>query len=340
MRWAVIIAGGSGSRFWPLSTPRVPKQVLPLTGPKSTAETSFERLLRVVDRTRILLVAGPGLAGPIADRLGIAPDNVLVEPTQKSTGPALAWASHEAHRRDPDAVVLSSHADWEVPDADGFVRVAEQALALAERTNILVTVGIVPTRPETGYGYIVPGAPLDGAHRVVRFREKPTTAGATELIAAGALWNSGLFAWRASLLLDQLTRLSPEIAPALDRLEQNDPAGFFEGCRAVSIDVGLLERSPDIAVLRGEFAWDDVGTWEALGRLRPVDPAGNVVVGPVVAIDSHDIIAWSEHTPVVVAGLSNIVVVEANGRILIMDRSRAPDLKSILDQLPPQIREV
>ncbi len=340
MRWAVIIAGGAGSRFWPLSTPRVPKQLLPLAGPKSTAETSFERLVRVVDRSRVLLVTGPELAGPIAGRLGIPRENVLVEPSPKSTGPALAWATHEARRRDPDALVLSSHADWDVPDADGFVRVAERALDLAERSDFLVTVGIVPTRPETGYGYIVPGLLLDGAHRVARFREKPTAADATALIAAGALWNSGLFAWRASLLLDQLTRLSPEIAPALGHLDQGDPAGFFQQCRAVSIDVGLLERSPDIAVLRGDFAWDDIGTWDALARVRPRDRAGNVLVGPVTAIDSSDIIAWSEHTPVVVVGLADIVVVEANGRILVMDRCRAPELKSILERLPSSIREV
>lgn len=340
MRWAVVIAGGSGSRFWPLSTPRVPKQLLPLAGPQSTAETSFERLLGVVDRSRVLLVTGPDLAGPIGGRLGLPRENILIEPTPKSTGPALTWASHEARRRDPDAVVLCSHADWDVPDAEGFVRVATKALDLAERSPVLVTVGIVPTRPETGYGYIVPGAPFDGACRVDQFREKPTTAAARELIASGALWNSGLFAWRASFVLDQLARLTPEISPALPALDRGDVAAFFAGCGPVAIDVGLLERSHDIAVLRGDFAWDDVGTWEALARIREADPAGNVLIGPVIPVDSHGIIGWSERTPVIVAGLSNIVVVEANGRILIMDRSRAADLKAILERLPPGIREV
>lgn len=340
MRWAVIIAGGSGSRFWPLSTPRVPKQLLPLAGPRSTAETSFDRLLEVVDRSRVLLVTGPDLAGPIGARLGLPAENILVEPAPKSTGPALAWASYEARRRDPDAVILCSHADWDVPDAGGFGRVATQALDLAERAAILVTVGIVPTRPESGYGYIVPGAPFEGGHRVERFREKPSPQMAADLIAAGALWNSGLFAWRASFVLDQLSRLTPEIGPALGALDRGDVPAFFAACRPVAIDVGLLERSPDIAVLRGDFAWDDVGTWEALARVRIPDGAGNVLVGPVTSVDSHGVIGWSEGMPVVVAGLSNVVVVEANGRILIMDRARAADLKAVLDRLPPEIREI
>lgn len=340
MRWAVIVAGGSGSRFWPLSTPRLPKQLLPLAGPRSTAETSLDRLLRIVDRSRVLLVTSPDLAGPIGGRLGLPQENVLVEPAPKSTGPALAWAAHEAFRRDPEAVVLCSHADWEVPDAEGFVRVAAQALDLAGRTEALITVGIVPTRPEIGYGYIVPGTPLDEAHRVAQFQEKPTAAVAADLIAGGALWNSGLFAWRAAVVRNQLRRFTPEIGPALESLDRGDIAGFFEACRSVSIDVGLLERSPDVVVIRGDFLWDDIGSWEALARVRPADPAGNVLVGNVIPIDSQRVIAWSERTPIVVAGLSDVVVVEANGRILIMDRRRAPDLKAILAQLPPNVREI
>lgn len=340
MRWAVIVAGGSGSRFWPLSSPRLPKQLLALTGPTSTAEATLDRLLRIVDRNRILLVTGPDLAGPIGGRLGLPKENVLVEPEAKSTGPALAWAAHEAGRRDPEAVVLSSHADWHVPDADGFVRLATRAFDLALRTETLVTVGIVPTRPETGYGYIVPGAPFDGAQRVAQFREKPAEAVAADLIAGGALWNSGLFAWRASVVLSQFRRFTPEIAPGLDLLDQGDVAGFFRVARPVSIDIGLLERSPDVAVLHGDFAWDDVGNWEALARVLPADDAGNVLVGNVTPIDSQRVIAWSAGIPIVVAGLSNLVVVEANGRILIMARDRAPDLKAILDRLPPGVREI
>ena len=340
MRWAVIVAGGAGTRFWPLSSPTHPKQLLPLAGPQSTAEAAFERLADLVPAERVLLVTGARLAGPLRAKLGVPAENVLIEPETKSTGPALVWGSWVAQSRDPEAVVLSTHADWHVPDPAGFVRTALTALAVAERSARLVTVGVVPTRPETGYGYIVPGAPLDGGFAVARFQEKPSVAGAEQLIAGGALWNSGLFAWRASVVLSQFRRFTPEIAPGLDLLDQGDVAGFFRVARPVSIDIGLLERSPDVAVLHGDFAWDDVGNWEALARVLPADDAGNVLVGNVTPIDSQRVIAWSAGIPIVVAGLSNLVVVEANGRILIMARDRAPDLKAILDRLPPGVREI
>ncbi len=340
MRWAVILAGGSGTRFWPLSSPTLPKQLLPLAGPQSTAEAAFDRLRGLVPPERVLLVTGSKLAGPVQMKLGIPIENVLVEPEAKSTGPALAWGTSVARARDPEAVVLSTHADWHVPDPAGFVRTADSALAVAERTHQLVTVGVVPTRPEPGYGYVVPGARVDGGFAVERFKEKPTVAGAEKLIAEGALWNSGLFAWRADALLAEIERHTPEIAPALPALVRDDVVRFFRECREVSIDVGVLERSSAVVVVPGTFAWDDVGTWEALVRIRPLDRSGNVLVGAVTAIDTGDSIAWSETIPIVLAGVQNVVVVEANGRILVMDRRQASDLKRVLEQLPPAVREI
>ncbi|MCC7131298.1 MAG: mannose-1-phosphate guanylyltransferase [Gemmatimonadales bacterium] len=340
MRWAVILAGGSGSRFWPLSTPLAPKQLLPLAGPQSTAEATIDRLTGLVDRDRILLVTGRHLAGPLQDRLGLPPDNVLVEPAPKSTGPALAWATHEARRRDPDAAVLSLHADWHIPDPAGFRRDASRALDLAERGPWLVTVGVVPSRPDAGFGYLVPGPEVDGGFRVAEFKEKPSAELASRLIAAGAVWNSGLFAWRAETLLTQVAAVCPEMASALPHLDRGRVTDFFDGCREVSIDVGVLERSAAVAMVRGAFAWDDVGTWEALSRVRPNDAAGNVLVGDVTALDSANVVAWTDHTPVVLAGVRDLVVVAANGRILVLDRARAAALKSVLDRLPPRIREI
>ncbi len=340
MRWAVILAGGSGTRFWPLSSPTLPKQLLPLAGPQSTAEAAFERLRGLVPPERVLLVTGPKLAGPIQAKLGIPTENVLVEPEAKSTGPALVWGTSVAKARDPEAVVLSTHADWHVPDQGGFVRTADSALAVAERTGRLVTVGVVPNRPETGYGYLVPGAPVPGGFAVALFKEKPTLAGATKLIAEGAFWNSGLFAWRADVFLAEVERHCLEIAPALPALAQGDLVRFFRDCREVSVDVGVLERSAEVVVVPGAFAWDDVGTWEALLRVRPLDSNGNALVGAVTAVGASDSIAWSETIPIVLAGVHNLVVVEANGRILVMHRSQASDLKRVLEKLPTAIREI
>ncbi len=340
MHWAVILAGGSGTRFWPLSSPARPKQLLPLAGPQSTAEAAVERLAGLMPPERILLVTGAALAGPLRATLRVPAENVLVEPEAKSTGPALAWGSWVARSRDPEAVVLATHADWHVPDPSAFVRTARVALSVAEAGARLVTVGVVPTRPETGYGYIVPGQPAEGGFVVAEFKEKPFAEGAAALIARGALWNSGLFAWRAETILAEISTHTPEMAGALPALAQADVAGFFRQCRAVSVDVGVLERSAAVVVVPGKFEWDDIGTWEALARIRPLDPGGNLLVGNVSAVDTRHAIAWSETMPIVLAGVENVVVVEANGRILVMDRRNAAGLKEILAQIPQSVREI
>ncbi|MFL5403644.1 MAG: mannose-1-phosphate guanylyltransferase [Gemmatimonadales bacterium] len=341
MRWAVVLAGGSGTRFWPLSTPQNPKQLLPLAGSTSTAEESIDRLAGLIPRERILIVTGAALASRLQERLNLPIGNVLIEPRAASTAPALIWATAEAQRRDPQAEVLSLHADWAVGDAAAFRRTAETALTTARQFDRLVTVGVVPSRPETGFGYIVPGPPLgDGARMVARFSEKPDAATALDLMAAGALWNSGLFAWTAERLLLEAEANTPEIAPHLPTLRAGDIEGFFRGVTPISIDVGLLERSASVAVVSGAFAWDDIGTWQALTRVRPKDPSGNVVVGNAFLHDSEDCIVWSDRDTVVLSGVRDLIVVQANGRILVMPAARAASMKQLLDALPPEIRDV
>lgn len=341
MRWAVVLAGGSGTRFWPLSTPQNPKQLLPLAGSTSTAEESIDRLAGLVPRDRILVVTGAALADQIRDRLKLPAANVLVEPRAASTAPALIWATSEAQRRDPDAEVLSLHADWAVGDAAAFRRTADAALNTARQYDRLVTVGVVPSRPETGYGYIVPGPPLgDGARMVARFSEKPDAATALDLMAAGALWNSGLFAWTAERLIAETQTHTPEVAPHLPALRMGDVARFFRDVTPISIDVGLLERSGSVAVVSGAFAWDDIGTWQALTRVRPKDTSGNVVVGRAFMHEAEDCIVWSDGDPVVLSGVQDLIVVHANGRILVMPAERAASMKGLLDALPPDIRDV
>ena len=340
MRWAVLLAGGSGTRFWPLSTPENPKQLLPLAGSGSSAEDAVDRLAGLVPRERTLVVAGAGLAPRLEERLKLPAENILVEPRAASTAPALIWATWEAGRRDPDAEVLSLHADWAVGDPAAFRATADVALAVARRHDRLVTVGIVPSRPETGYGYIVPGPPLDESARgVSRFSEKPDAATALDLMAAGALWNSGLFAWTAARLLAEVELHTPEVSAAMPALAAGEVERFFAQVVPISIDVGLLERSRAVAVVRGDFAWDDVGTWQALARVRAKDPQGNVVVGPALLHESQDCVVWSDGDPIVLFGVQELVVVHANGRILVMPAARAASMKQLLDALPPAIRD-
>ncbi|HPF62542.1 MAG: mannose-1-phosphate guanylyltransferase [Gemmatimonadetes bacterium] len=341
MHWGVLLAGGSGTRFWPLSSPSRPKQLLPLAGSRSSAEEAVDRLAGFIPPERILVVTGAALAPPLQAALPVPHANYLIEPRAASTGPALVWATVEALRRDPDAGVISMHADWAIRDPSAFVATAATALDTAARHARLVTVGMVPSRPETGFGYIVPGEPLDGAARsVARFIEKPDAARALDLMADGALWNSGLFAWRAQDLLREVRLHTPEIATGLPALEAGDPIAFFEGVRAVSIDVGVFERSEAIAVVPGDFPWDDIGTWEALARVRPRDRRGNVVHGAVTLVECSDCIVWNDGPPLVLSGVRDLVVVHANQRTLVLDRARAPHLKHTLDALPEGVRDL
>lgn len=339
--WGVLLAGGSGSRFWPLSSPRSPKQLLPLTSARSTAEDAVDRLTGFIPPERLLVVTNAGLADRLKERLPVPSENYLIEPRAAGTGPALAWATLTIAARDPDAVVLSMHADWAVRDGNAFVATAATAIDAATRHHRLITVGMVPSRPETGFGYIVPGPRLDGAASTVdRFIEKPEAATALDLMAAGALWNSGLFAWRTVDFEREIAEHTPEIAPYLALLRAGDTRHFFEEVREVSIDVGLLERSSAVAVVAGDFPWDDIGTWEALARVRPRDRRGNTVHGPVTLVDCTDCIVWNDGPPMVLSGVRDLVVVHANRRTLVLDRARAPHLKQTLDLLPADVRNL
>lgn len=341
MDWVVIIAGGSGTRFWPLSSPARPKQLLPLAGPVPTAVAAVNALEGLVPRDRILVVTSAALAGPLGDAMGLPGENFLVEPRAASTAPALVWATAEAQRRDPEAAVLSMHADWHLGDGGGFRRVAALALQTARAQDRLVTVGVVPTRPETGYGYIVPGDEVaPGIRTVARFTEKPDLITVQELLGQGALWNSGLFAWPAPRLMEEVRLHAHELRDALPLLERNDVPGFFRSVTPVAIDVAVFERSRQVVTIPGEFPWDDVGTYEALARVRGTDDHGNVAVGPVHLVESANCIAWSEGPPLVLSGVRDLVVVYANNRILVMDRGRAADLKQTLGELPPDVREL
>jgi mannose-1-phosphate guanylyltransferase len=340
--WAAVLAGGSGTRFWPLSTASRPKQLLPLTGNAPLLVQAVARLAGLIPPERTLVLTGAPLVASVRALLPDVPsENVLGEPRAASTAPALTWATTVAAFRDPAATVLSLHADWYVGDDAAFRLSAGRALEVAQRHDVLVTVGVVPTRPDPGYGYILPGAALEGdAREVTRFVEKPEPARAAELIAEGALWNSGLFAWTAARFLEETRAAAREIAPHVALLAGGDVAGFFAAVTPVAVDVSHFERSTRVAVVPGRFPWDDVGTWGALSRVRSTDAAGNVLVGRALARASGDCIVWSEERPVVVDGVRDLVVVHANGVTLVTTRQRAADLKDLLASLPAQWREM
>ena len=332
--WAAILAGGSGSRFWPLSTPTRPKQLLPLAGGRPLLAQAVQRLAGLVAPERTVVITSAVLADAVASALPEVPRaNILVEPRAASTAPALVWAAQEITGRDPGAAMLSLHADWAVGDDTAFRDAARRALGLAAKHDVLVTVGVRPSRDETGYGYIVPGRALGGARRVARFVEKPTAARARALRRRRALWNTGLFAWGVARFLEEAKAHAHELERGWRALAAGDAAGFFAAVTPVAVDVAVLERSDRLAVVAGRFAWDDIGSWDALRRIRPRDARGNVVVGDVtLAPDVRDCVLWAEGEPLTVIGLRDMVVVRANGRTLVTPTGRAEQLKALVQR--------
>jgi mannose-1-phosphate guanylyltransferase len=341
--YAVVLAGGIGSRFWPLSTPQRPKQLLPLVSAQTMLEDTVARLEGLVPRTQVLILTSAQLAPAIRRTLPwLAADQVLEEPRAAGTAAALAWAALEVRRRGgADATMLSVHADAAIGDDAEFRRVLATAAASARRHRCLTTIGIIPTEPNPGLGYIEPGAVLDAeTARVARFREKPDRATAERLVAQGCLWNSGIFAWPAQLFLDELAAHTPELAPALAAAPQGREAFFAAVRDTVSVDVGVLERSGHVAVVRGGFGWDDVGTWGALRRVRARDAFGNAVHGEAHLVQARDNVVHAETGRVVLYGVQDLVVVVRDGLTMVTTVAHADQLKQMLDQLPAEVREV
>lgn len=335
--WAAILAGGSGTRFWPLSTTERPKQLLPLAGDRPLLAQAVRRLTGLVPPERVLILTGPYLVEQVAAAVPEVPrSQILAEPRAASTAPALVWAAHEISRRDPGADMLSLHADWAVGDDAQFRASANRAVEVARAHDVLVTVGVKPTRDETGYGYIVPGARLGKtpAKKVRRFVEKPSPARARILRKSGALWNTGLFAWSTGRFLAEARAHAKELRAGWTALADGDVGKFFASVTPVAVDVAVLERTARLAVLAGAFRWDDIGSWDALLRIRKPDARGNVVVGNVtLGDDVRRSVIWTDDEHLAVTGVTDMVVVRANGHTLVIPTGRAERLKALVQRL-------
>jgi len=340
-RWAVILAGGVGSRFWPLSTPRRPKQLLPLVSDAPLLADTVTRLAALVPAERTLIVTNASLAGSVRAMLPQLPaDNVIAEPRAAGTAPAIAWAATTIVRRGaPDDVMICVHADWAIGDDEEFRATLARAADVAERQRSLVTVGIVPARPDPGFGYIEPGDAVADARRVKRFVEKPNRETAARMVASGYLWNSGIFVWRASDFLDEVRAHSPEVAPWLLLAQAGDIDRFFAEVQPISVDEAVLERSARVLVIPGDFGWDDVGTWAALHRVRRRDEFGNATFGDVHSVRAANNVVHAEGGSVVLYGVDDLVVVSRDGMTLVTTKELAAELKTLLDALPKGVRE-
>lgn len=352
--WGVIPAGGSGTRLWPLSRSARPKFLLPLLGERSLLQQTFDRISALTPPERILIVCGPAHAAAVSRQLPLLPvENIIIEPSPAGTGPALALASALIQRQDPRAIMGSFAADHDVTDTGSFADAVRAAVSAAD-TGDLVTIGLTPTRPETGYGYIERTgdvrmqAPTGTAYRAARFVEKPDLATAEQYVASGKfLWNASMFIWRVDALASELQRLQPEILAGVREIagawetrdQERVTARVWATLPNVTIDQGIMEHATRVSVVPAEMGWSDVGDWHGLGDLIECDERGNAVRGDMMQIDTRDSVVWSETGRVVATiGVEDLVIVDTDDALLVVDRHRAQDVRKVVDSLKEAMR--
>lgn len=353
--YAFVLAGGAGTRFWPASRALRPKQLLPLAGDAPLLRRTIERVLPLCSGgaspwDRVLLATGAHLAGPTREMLPELPAHgYLLEPSPRNTAPCIAWGAAVVARSDPDAVLMVLPSDHHIGDVDRF-RATLEAAILSARTGVITTIGIQPTRPETGFGYIeIEGSVEVGkAQRGLRFVEKPDAARAAAYVAGGRhLWNAGMFFFRAKDMLAAIERYQPKIAEGLRVLDQAADRGeeeqalatVFPAMPSISIDHGVMDHLPELAVVPGDFGWSDVGSFQSAWELAPKDGAGNAAPEGAVLVDAKgsyvlDLRAGgSAGRLIALVGVEDLVVVETEDALLVTRRDRAQDVKLVVDEL-------
>ncbi len=347
--YPVIMAGGSGTRFWPLSRKARPKQFLPLASSSPLITDTAARLKGLASVKDTFVVCGP-LHAKAAARLvkGLPKKNLLVEPVARNTAPAIALAAVHVAARDPEGILVVLPSDHHVADVAGFKKTLAEAARIAQGGDI-VTLGIKPHRPETGYGYIQVGPPQEaGGNKVQAFKEKPDAQTARTYVESGQyLWNAGIFVFRADTILEAFARHMPEMQKGLEALRKAVGKRTYPGVLkrvfpklpSQSIDYGVMEKASNIAVLPGDFGWSDVGSFAAIPEVRPADEHGNVVSGEAVVVDSKGCVVLADKRPVAVVGLTDVVVVDAGDAILVVPKDKSQDVRKVVDALKARKRE-
>lgn len=348
MLHAVIPAGGSGTRLWPLSRSNHPKFLHDLTGSERTLlQATVARLQPLADAAHTYVVTGTAHATSVARQLPGVPDgNLLIEPSPRDSCAAIALAAAVIAERDPAGIMGSFHADHLIPDEERFVETVRTAMRLA-RDGYLMTIGLKPTAPETGFGYLRCGTALDGGMVLEEFREKPDKETAQAYVDAGYLWNSGLFVWQVSAFLAELARQQPklhdtvrEIAAAWDTPSREELIGrLWPELPKISVDHAVMEGAAEagkVAVVPGDFSWHDLGDWDTLAEVLESDVDGNVTIGAgeVLNIDTTDTVVVPRGGRLIATvGVHDLVVVDTEDAVLVCPRSRAQDVKKLVDEL-------
>lgn len=337
------MAGGIGSRFWPMSTPEYPKQFVDVMGcGKTMIQMTVERFAPLCPMENFWVVTSAAYVDIVREQLPDIPvENILAEPCARNTAPCIAYACWKIRIKDEDANIVVTPSDALVTDGEEFRRVIGTALEFTAQGKRIVTVGITPTRPETGYGYIQAQIPMESADEVLAvsaFKEKPSLEVAKMYLAAGNyLWNAGIFVWNVSTILESMRRFVPDLAEKMDRMaeafytpsEAAVVGEIFPTCEKISIDYAVMEKADYIYTIPGDFGWSDVGTWGSLWTLLPHDENGNAVIGENVHLYGCKgcIVHAPNASSVVLEGLEDSIVVERNGRILICRLSEEQRIK-------------
>ena len=353
--YVAIMAGGGGTRFWPWSREKRPKQVLPIISRRSMIWETVDRLRPFVAPEKIFIVTSRSQAEDLRRQVPQVPRrNLLLEPVGKNTAPCLCLAALHIQKKDPAAVMVALPADHFISNRPGFLKTLRGAVKVAATQNLLITLGIRPTEPETGYGYIQKGEPLETVQglpvfRAKAFREKPTLPKARAYLRRGDyFWNSGIFIWQAGVFLeavkDFLPRLYGEMAPLQNSLgtprERRALEKIYARAQSVSVDYGIMEKADNVALMEAQFSWNDVGSWAALGKIWPQDDKGNArsgetlpARGKILAIDSEGCLIRGEGKLIAVIGLKDTIVVEAGNAFLVCPRERAQEVRKVLQEL-------
>jgi mannose-1-phosphate guanylyltransferase len=346
--YAVIMAGGSGTRLWPRSRKKKPKQLLDIVSSKTMIQETVERLDSLVDVDNTMVVVGELHFKDIDQQLVHIPtENIIVEPSGKNTAPCIGLAAIHIKARDEDAVMVVLPSDHLIRNTNRFRKIIRAAAAAAQQEESLVTIGIEPTFPETGYGYIQIGKKelsirSEDVFKVVAFTEKPTGAMAKKFLKAGNyLWNSGMFVWNVKTILNQIEKHLPDLHDGLMKIEaalgksneQKVLERVYDSLEPESIDFGVMEKSKKVLLLKGDFGWNDIGSWAAMEQLWPKDKDGNFLNADVVSIESSGNIIHSTKKLVAVIGLQDIVIIETEDALLVCPKERAPDVRRAVEEL-------
>jgi mannose-1-phosphate guanylyltransferase len=345
--FAVIMAGGKGTRFWPRSREKMPKHLLDILGERTIIRETVDRIRPLVPAERTLIVTGRSHAAELIRQLPeIPPENILIEPVGRNTAPCIGLAALHIRKRVPDAVMLVLPSDHRIGNEAAF-RTVLQTAAQAAGGAALVTIGIRPTGPETGYGYIEQGdrVTTDGdapIYRVRSIREKPPREQAEQFLRQGGfLWNSGMFAWKASTIMNAIGQLIPDLNRGLMRIREvlgTECEGevvdtIYPELPSVSIDYGVMEKARDVLTVPGDFGWSDLGSWDALWEISPKDENRNAVRGPFIGIDAAGSLVHSPGKLVALVGVEDLLVVQTTDALLICRRGRSQDVKKVVEEI-------